>query len=232
MTNNSGATIDIAELFESHESDRFSLHSRHLNEQMVRVLRTIGYDVGFCKGTGQYLYDRKGDRYLDLLSGFGVFALGRNHPAIRAALKSALDADLPNLVQMDVSTLAGILAERLLALVPHLDKVFFANSGSESVEAAIKFARSATGRSGIVYCNHAFHGLTYGALSLNGDEIFRGGFEPLLPDCVRIPFNDLTALEQALSSRRMAALIVEPIQGKGVILPTEGYLKGAEHLCR
>ena len=166
-----GADIDIATLFESREGERFGLHTNRLNEQMVRVLRTIGYDVGFCKGRAQYLYDRKEERYLDLLSGFGVFALGRNHPAIRAALKSVLDADLPNLVQMDVSTLAGILAERLLALVPHLDKVFFANSGAESVEAAIKFARAATGRSGIVYCNHAFHGLTYGALSRNGDEM-------------------------------------------------------------
>src|SRR6185369_1787610 len=126
------------------ESERFSLHTRRLNEQMVRVLRTIGYDVGFSKGSGQYLFDRKGDRYLDLLSGFGVFAIGRNHPTVRAVLKSALDADLPNLVQMDVSTLAGVLAQRLLALVPHLDKVFFANSGAESVEAAIKFARAAT----------------------------------------------------------------------------------------
>jgi ornithine--oxo-acid transaminase len=232
MTNNSDVTIDIAELFESHESERFSLHSRHLNEQMVRVLRTIGYDVGFCKGTGQYLYDRKGDRYLDLLSGFGVFAVGRNHPAIRAALKSALDADLPNLVQMDVSALAGILAERLLALVPHLDKVFFANSGAESVEAAMKFARAATGRSGIAYCSHAFHGLTYGALSLNGDEVFRRGFEPLIPDCVCVPFNDLAALEKVLATRRIAAFVVEPIQGKGVILPDEDYLRGVQELCR
>ena len=229
---NSEADIDVAALFESHESERFSLHSRHLNEQMVRVLRTIGYDVGFCKGRGQYLYDRDGNRYLDMLSGFGVFALGRNHAAIRAALKSVLDADLPNLVQMDVSTLAGLLAERLLALVPHLDKVFFANSGAESVEAAIKFARAATGRSGIAYCSHAFHGLTYGALSLNGDETFRRGFEPLLPDCVCVPFNDLTALDRALSSRRMAAFVVEPIQGKGVILPDDDYLKGVQDLCR
>jgi len=229
---NSGADIDVAELFESHETERFGLHSRHLNEQMVRVLRTIGYDVGFCKGRGQYLYDRDDNRYLDMLSGFGVFALGRNHPAIRAALKSVLDADLPNLVQMDVSTLAGLLAERLLARVPHLDKVFFANSGAESVEAAIKFARAATGRSGIAYCSHAFHGLTYGALSLNGDETFRRGFEPLLPDCVCVPFNDLAALDRALSSRRMAAFVVEPIQGKGVILPDDDYLKGVQDLCR
>src|SRR5207244_5023536 len=151
--------IDIAALFDSHESERFSLHTRRLNEQMVRVLKTIGYDVGFCKGRGQYLYDRSGHRYLDLLSGFGVFALGRNHKTVRAALRSVIDADLPNLVQMDVSTLAGLLADRLLAYVPHLDKVFFANSGAESVEAAVKFPRSATGRSGIAYCSHAFHGL-------------------------------------------------------------------------
>jgi len=232
MTMNSGAGTDIAALFEAHEADRFDLYRRRLNEQMVRVLKTIGYDVGFCKGQGQYLYDRKGDRYLDLLSGFGVFALGRNHATIRAALRSVIDADLPNLVQMDVSTLAGLLADRLLALVPHLDKAFFANSGAESVEAAIKFARAATGRSGIAYCSHAFHGLTYGALSLNGDETFRRGFEPLVPDCVCVPFNDLAALDRALSSRRIAAFVLEPIQGKGVILPDEDYLRGVQDLCR
>ena len=223
---------DIAGLFAEREADRYQLHSRHLNEQMVRVLRTIGYDVGFCKGQGQYLYDRDGSRYLDLLSGFGVFAIGRNHPVVRDALKSALDADLPNLVQLDVPTLAGVLAEKLLAYTPYLEKVFFANSGAEAVEAAIKFARGATGRQGIVHCDHAFHGLTYGALSLNGDDMFRAGFGPLLPDCVSVPFNDLAALEQALSSRNVAAFIVEPIQGKGVNLPSDGYLKSAAELCR
>ena len=223
---------DIAGLFAEREADRYQLHSRHLNEQMVRVLRTIGYDVGFCKGQGQYLYDREGSRYLDLLSGFGVFAIGRNHPVVRDALKSALDADLPNLVQLDVPTLAGVLAEKLLAHTPYLEKVFFANSGAEAVEAAIKFARGATGRQGIVHCDHAFHGLTYGALSLNGDDMFRAGFGPLLPDCVSVPFDDLAALEQALSSRNVAAFIVEPIQGKGVNLPSDGYLKSAAELCR
>jgi ornithine--oxo-acid transaminase len=225
-------TRDIADLFAQRERERYELHLRHLNGQMVKVLRTIGYDVGFCRGSGQYLYDREGTRYLDLLSGFGVFAIGRNHPVLRDALKSVLDSELPNLVQLDVSTLAGILAERLLARVPYADKVFFANSGAEVVEAAIKFARMATGRPGIVYCDHAFHGLSYGALSLNGDNIFRGGFEPLLPDCVRIPFNDLAALEEALHSRQMAAFIVEPIQGKGVVLPSDDYLKAAAELCR
>jgi ornithine--oxo-acid transaminase len=224
--------LDVSELFVERQAQRSSLHARHLNEQLVRVLKTIGYDVGFQKGQGQYLFDRDGARYLDLLSGFGVFAIGRNHPALRHALKSVLDADFPNLVQLDVSTLAGVLAERLLEHVPYLDKVFFANSGAETVEAAIKFARGATGRPGIVSCSHSFHGLSYGALSLMDDANFRGGFEPLLPGCTQVPFNDLAALEQALSSRQVAAFIVEPIQGKGVNLPTDEFLPGALALCR
>ncbi len=219
-------------MFVEREHDRYSMHASHLNEQMVRVLRTIGYDVGFCRGSGQYLFDRRDVRYLDLLSGFGVFAIGRNHPTLREALTNVLASELPNLVQLDVSTLAGILAERLLGYVPYLDKVFFTNSGAEAVEAAMKFARAATGRPGIVYCDHAFHGLTYGALSLNGDANFRDGFEPLLPGCTRVPFNDLPALERALAACDIAAFIIEPIQGKGVNLPSEGYLKEAANLCR
>ena len=225
-------SLDVAKLYADSEADRFATHTRHLNEQMVRVLKTLGYDVGFCRGTGQYLFDRKGAKYLDLLSGYGVFAIGRNHPALRDALKSVLDAELPGLVQFDVSPLAGLLAQRLLGHMPYLDKVFFANSGTEAVEAAIKFARAATGRPGIVHCEHSFHGLTYGALSLNGDAVFRSGFEPLLPDCSAVPFNDLAALERALASRNAAAFIVEPIQGKGVNLPDDGYLREAAALCR
>src|ERR1700749_3959042 len=226
------SNLDVSEMFVEREGQRSSMHSRHLNEQLVRVLKTIGYDVGFQKGQGQYLFDRDGARYLDLLSGFGVFAIGRNHPVLRDALKSVLDSDLPNLVQLDVSTLAGVLAERLLEFVPYLDKVFFSNSGAECVEAAIKFARSATDRPGIVYCGHAYHGLSYGALSLTEDANSRGGFEPLLPGCTSVPFNDLAALEQALSSREVAAFIVEPIQGKGVNMPTDEFLPGAAALCK
>lgn len=223
---------DVASLFAEREADRYALHTKYLNEQMVRLLRTIGFDVGFRRGTGSYLYDRDDVRYLDLLGGFGVFALGRNHPRVREALIQVLNADLPNLVQLDVPALAGILAERLLGFVPFLDKVFFANSGAEAVEASIKFAHAATGRRQLVYCAHAFHGLSYGALSLNGDAIFRKGLGPLLPDCVEIPFNDLDALERALAPHQAAAFIVEPIQGKGVNMPDDGYLEGALALCR
>src|SRR6202000_2353735 len=224
--------LDVSEMFVDRQSQRSSMHTRHLNEQLVRVLKTIGYDVGFQKGQGQYLFDRDGARYLDLLSGFGVFAIGRNHPALRQALKSVLDSDLPNLVQLDVSTFAGVLAERLLEYAPYLDKVFFSNSGAECVEAAVKFARGATGRPGIVYCSHGYHGLTYGALSLTDDSNFRGGFEPLLPGCTSIPFNDLVSLEQALSSREGAPFFLEPIQGKGVNMPSDEFLPGAAALCR
>jgi ornithine--oxo-acid transaminase len=225
-------SLDIARLFAEREQERYGLHTRYLNEQMVRLLRTIGFDRAYQQGRGQYLFDRQGQQYLDLLSGWGVFAIGRNHPVVREALKKLLDGDFPNLVQLDVSVLAAVLAERLLRHVPYLEKVFFANSGTESVEAALKFARAATGRAGVVYCSHAFHGLTYGALSLNGDAIFRSGFGPLLPECNEIPFGDLDALERALSSRRVAAFIVEPIQGKGVIIPPDEFLPDALALCR
>ena len=225
-------TFDIGSMLAEREPERYSLHTAHLNEMMVKVLQTIGYDVGFRSGHGQYLFDRTGTRYLDLLSGWGVFGVGRNHPTLRDALKSVLGSDLPNLVQMDVPVLAGLLAERLLQHVPFLDKVFFANSGSEAVEAAIKFARCATGRPGIVYCDHAFHGLSYGSLSLTGDNTFRDGFGPLLPGCAEVPFNDLAALDEALSRRDVAAFVVEPIQGKGVNIPDDDYLSGAQALCR
>ncbi len=225
-------SLEIERLFAEVEADRYVLHTRYLNEQMVRVLKTIGFDRAYQRGKGQYLYDRDGQQYLDLLSGWGVVALGRNHPVVCNTLKKVLDSEFPNLVQMDVSVLAGGLAERLLRYVPYLEKVFFTNSGTESVETSLKFARAATGRDGIVYCSHAFHGLTYGSLSVNGDEIFRSGFGPLLPGCVEVPFNDLVALERALASKTIAAFIVEPIQGKGVTVPADDYLRSALELCR
>lgn len=226
-------SFSIAELFNHHFEEKFALHEQHLNNQMVRVLKTIGYDRNYKKALGQYLYDEDNNEYLDLLSGFGVFAIGRNHPTVINALKETLTLELPNLVQMDVSLLSGLLAEKILATTPdNLNKMFFSNSGTEAVEAAIKFARYTTKRSRIVHCEHSFHGLTLGSLSLNGEEIFREGFGPLLPDCEAIPFNDLEALEKALSNKDVAAFIVEPIQGKGVNVPDDNYLPEVERLCK
>ncbi|WP_243373277.1 aspartate aminotransferase family protein [Microvirga solisilvae] len=225
-------TIDLREIFDQNEADRYALHARHLNKHLVRHLASIGYDTSFTRGQGAYLYDRDGEEYLDLLAGWGVFAVGRNHPTIKAALKSAIDSDLPNLVQMDVSVLAGVLAKKLLAHVPYLDRAFFANSGAETVEAAIKLARAATGRSRIVYCSDAFHGLTYGALSMNGSDVYRNGFGSLLPDFTEVPFNDLEALERALKDSDVAAFVVEPIQGASVKIPSDDYLPSAASLCK
>ena len=223
----------IAELLEARRGENFSLHESFLNAQMVKVLKTIGYDRIYTNAQGQYLYDEDGNEYLDLLSGFGVFAIGRNHPQVIAALQQVLQAQLPDLVQMDVSLLSGILAEKILALSPlSLDRMFFCNSGAEAVEAAIKFSRYATGRSNILHCDHSFHGLTLGALSLMGEDIFREGFGPLLPGCNSVPFNDLVALDEALSRKDVAAFIVEPIQGKGVNLPDDNYLPEVARLCR
>ena len=226
-------SFSIADLFSQHFDKKFSLHEQHLNNQMVRVLRTIGYDRNYKRAIGQYLYDEDNNEYLDLLSGFGVFAVGRNHPTVVAALRETLALELPNLVQMDVSLLSGLLAEKILETTPdNLSKIFFCNSGTESVEAAIKFARYVTKRENVVFCDHSFHGLTIGALSLNGEQIFREGFGPLLPGCNSVPFNDLEALEQALSKNDVAAFIVEPIQGKGVNVPDDNYLPGVERLCK
>lgn len=226
-------SFSISDLFSKHFESKFDLHEQYLNHQMVRVLRTIGYDRNYKRAVGQYLYDQDNNEYLDLLSGFGVFAIGRNHPTVIAALQETLTLELPNLVQMDVSLLSGLLAKEILATTSgNIDRMFFCNSGTEAVEAAIKFARYTTKRPRILHCEHSFHGLTLGALSLNGEEIFREGFGPLLSDCHAVPFNDLEALEKALNNKDVAAFFVEPIQGKGVNLPDDNYLPEVERLCK
>ncbi|HEY3477866.1 MAG TPA: aspartate aminotransferase family protein, partial [Streptomyces sp.] len=136
---------------------------------------------------------------------------------------------LADLTRFDCQPLPGLLAEKLLTYSPHLDRVFFGNSGTEAVETALKFARYATGKPRVLYCTHAFHGLTTGSLSVNGEGGFRDGFAPLLPDTA-IEMGDLDALERELKRGDVAALIVEPIQGKGVYATPPGYLRAAQDL--
>lgn len=213
--------------------DAHALWGEHVNPQFVRVLRTLGFDRTWVRGEGAHLVDAAGERWLDLLSGFGTFALGRNHPAVKQALIDAIAADSPSLPAMGVSVPPGRLAEQLLARAPgHLGAVVFANSGAESVEAAIKLARATTGRARVVFAEKAFHGLTTGALSLSGGTEFRERFGPLLPDTTAVPFGDLDAAELELRAGDVALLLVEPVQGKGVNLPPAGYLAGLQALCR
>ncbi|MDQ1007018.1 ornithine--oxo-acid transaminase [Streptomyces sp. V4I23] len=221
--------FDLATLLARRGAERYELHARHLNHQLPRMLHTIGFDKIYERAEGAYFWDADGHEYLDMLAGFGVMGLGRHHPVVRKALHDVLDASLPDLTRFDCAPLPGLLAEKLLAHTPHLDRVFFGNSGTEAVETALKFARYATGRPRMLYCTHAFHGLTTGALSVNGEPGFRQGFEPLLPDSA-IELGDLDALERELRSGDVAGLIVEPIQGKGVLPSPPGFLRAAQEL--
>jgi ornithine--oxo-acid transaminase len=223
----------IRELLESRAGEDYELYARTINPQFMRVLRTIGFDRVWARAEGQYLYDRDGDRYLDLLGGFGMFNVGRNNPRVRAALVEALEAETPGSVQLGVSLLPGLLAEELLRCTPpHLARVLFTSSGAEANEAAIKLGRCATGRSRIVSAEHGFHGLTLGALSAAGDPNYTGRFGPLLPGFAHVPFGDVEALEEELRREDVALFLVEPVQGHGVYLPPAGYFERAQELCR
>ena len=221
--------FDLADLLATRHGEGYALAEQYLNPQLSRTLHAIGFDRAYERAEGAYLYDADGHRYADFLAGFGVFGVGRNHPVVIRALHQMLDAGLADLVQFDCALLPGLLAERLLAKAPGLDRVYFGNSGTEAVEAALKFARYATGRRRIIYCDHAFHGLTTGSLSVNGAAEFRSGFAPLLPDTM-IPFGDLDALAAELRKGDVAALLIEPIQGKGVHVVPPGFLAAAATL--
>jgi ornithine--oxo-acid transaminase len=223
----------IRELLETRAGEDYDLYAQTINPQFMRVLRTIGFDRVWSRAEGQYLYDRDGNRYLDLLGGFGMFNVGRNNPRVRGALVETLELETPGSVQLGVSLLPGLLAEELLNRTPaRLERVLFTSSGTEAVEAALKLGRAATGRSRVVSADHGFHGLTLGSLSVNGDPDFVDRFGPLLPGFSRVPFGDLEALERELRSEDVALFLVEPVQGKGVNLPPAGYLEGAQELCR
>ena len=209
-------------------------YTAHVNPQWVRLLDVLEMNVHYerCEGAGLHTAD--GTRILDFLSGYAVHNAGHNHPRIIAALKEELDRHGPGMLQSHVPEIAGQLAAELCRVARgRVNKVFFCSSGSEGVETAIKFSRAYTGRSGILSADHAFHGLTCGALSLMSDPYWRGGFGPLLPGVESIPFGDADALERKLSTKRFGAFIVEPIQSEaGIRLPPHGYLARAQALCR
>ncbi len=213
--------------------ETFDLASRYLDPSLVDVLGILGFDTEYVSAQGSYLYDAAGRAYLDFHSGEGFASLGHNHPAVREVLQATLAADLVDGVQIHYSPLAGMLAEALTERLPQgLEAVFFASTGAEAVDSAMKFAHAATGRPRLISCESGFHGVTLGPLSLVGDEFFKEGFGPLLPGCARVPFGDLGRLEAELRSKDVAAFIVEPVQGRMVTLPPEGYLQAAQAICR
>ncbi len=213
--------------------ETLALAARHLDRSLVEVLRILGFDTNFTSAQGSYLYDSAGRAYLDFHTGEGFASLGHNHPDVRDVLQATLDATLVDGVQIHYSALAGMLAEALCARLPDgLDATFFASTGAEVVDSAMKFARAATGRPRLISCDSGFHGVSLGPLSLVGDDFFKEGFGPLLPGSQRVPFGDLGRLESELRQGDVAAFIVEPIQGRMVTLPPPGYLQAAQALCR
>jgi ornithine--oxo-acid transaminase len=213
--------------------ETLELATRHLDPSLVDVLSILGFDEAYVSAQGSYVYDATGRAYLDFHTGEGFASLGHNHPDVREVLQATLAADLLDGVQIHYSPLAGMLAEALAQRLPAgLEAVFFASTGAEAVDSAMKFARAATGRPRLISCDSSFHGVTLGPLSLVGDDFFKEGFGPLLPGCGRVPFGDLTALEAQLRAKDVAAFIVEPIQGRMVTLPPAGYLQRAQELCR
>jgi ornithine--oxo-acid transaminase len=211
-----------------------SSYQEYVNPQWVALLNLLGMNVEYERCLGCELLTKDGRRILDFLSGYCVHNTGHNHPYIIQALKDEMDRCGPTMLQSHVPEIAGELARRLCKLAGgELEKVYFGSSGSEGVEAAIKFARATTGRTGIVYAKSSFHGLTNGALSLMSDVFWRERFGPLLPDTAGVPFGDIGALEKALANKQQAALIVEPLQAEGGIqVPARDYLQKAQDLCR
>ncbi len=188
--------FDLKQLVAERQGENYALHQRHVNRTLVKVLRTIGFDRVYVRAEGATLFEANGRQTLDFLSGYGVYNIGRNHPVVARAIRDALELDLPNMVQMDCALLSGLLAEKLCEVAPpHLDAVFFCNSGTEAVEGALKFARAATGRSRILSLTGSYHGLSLGALSVTNNGNFQGGFGPLLPGCEPVKAYDLADLE-------------------------------------
>ncbi len=211
-----------------------NLYAESVNPQWVRLLDLLGMNVRYQRCEGCELFAEDGTRYLDFLSGYCVHNTGHNHPYIIEALKQELDRSGPAMLQSHVPELAGELAQRLCALAGGgLTRAFFCSSGSEGVEAAIKFSRAATKRDGLLFCEGAFHGLTCGALSLMDNPFWSEGFGPMLSGTKAAPFNDLNALEEQLKTRKYAAFFVEPVQSEaGIRVAAPGYLREAQQLCR
>jgi putrescine aminotransferase len=209
-----------------------SLYKQYVNPSFATMLSLLNFDKRFVQAEGIYVWDDQGKRYLDFLGGYGALNFGHNHPRIISAVEQV--TKWPNLLQASLSTFSAALAYNLAQLTPgKIERSFFCNSGAEAVEGALKLARAATKKKRIIYCEGAFHGKTFGALSVTGRRKYQEPFKPLLPGCEPVPYGDAEALEKKLQENDVAAFILEPIQGEGGInIPPQGYLQEARELTR
>ncbi len=182
------------------------------------------------RGEGACLYSEDGDEYLDCSSGHGVANLGHAHPKVAAAIAKQATV-LLTLFESFPNDQRATLMQKLTALMPGMDRVFFCNSGTETVEAAFKFARVSTGRTGIVATMRGFHGRTMGALSATWNKAYREPFLPLVPDFSHVPYNNIDALDKAVTEKT-AAVILEVIQGEGGVFPASiDFIEAAQRIC-
>ncbi|HDJ1440436.1 Putrescine aminotransferase [Serratia rubidaea] len=229
------AFVDAIIAQEPAREDTLDRYHQYVNPMMVDFLKLQHCDNVFRHAAGTQLFTGEGEAFLDMVAGYGCLNLGHNPQPVVDALKSYLDAQGPNFIQyISVPEQTAKLAEVLCHLAPgKMGRVFFSNSGTEAVEAAMKIAKAATGKPGIVYLQNSYHGKTLGALSITGRDKHRRYFKPLLEAMVETPFGDLDALRQALTRDDIGAVMIEPIQGEGgVHIPPEGYLQAVQQLCR
>lgn len=189
-------------------------------------------DLVITHGQGATLYDEDGNAYIDCVGGQGAANLGHAHPAIIAALAEQ-SQKMISCPEMFYNPQRAALEEKLIGIAPkNMQRIFLTNSGTESVEAAFKFARYTTKRRKIIATMRGFHGRSMGALSATWNKHYREPFMPLVPDFQHLPYNNLDKLEAALDDGT-AAVILEVVQGEGgVHLGTSDYLRGAQNLCR
>ncbi|OBA78094.1 hypothetical protein A9W99_03790 [Mycobacterium sp. 1164966.3] len=224
--------MTFGDFVQEHLHSSTHLAKRHVHPRLLHMFEIAGMDAVFTRAQGAYLWTDDGREFLDMLTGGGVYFVGRNHPHVRAALRDVLDMDLPNLTAVNASVLGGLLAERLLTLAgPPFQKVVFANSGSEAVDICLRFTRQVTGRRRWLYLDGAFHGRTYGAISLCGFAEMKSGQEPLMPTCTPVPRDDIDTLRRELAYGDVAALVVEAVQGMTCEAVSYEYLRAAEQLC-
>jgi putrescine aminotransferase len=216
------------EAFVDETADKYR---EYLNPTLPNLLKFMGFGTIGARSRGMIITDVAGEEWLDFLGGLGVFSMGHSHPRIIAAVREQLE-QMPLSIPILFNRKQAELAELLASITPgRIRYSFFCGSGTEAVEGALKLARVATGRTGIVSAERSYHGKTLGALSASGRELYKKPFEPLLPDCRQVPFGDIDALAGAVSAGT-AAVILEPIQGEGgVILPPDDYLPAVRELC-
>lgn len=208
-------------------------YTDHVNPAFIQLLGTFGFGRVFTRAEGMRLWDDQGREYLDFLAGFGAINLGHNPAELISGIVSALSDNHPNIMHVGPQVWAAELGAQLARRIPSLPVSLFSCSGGEAVEAAMKLARAATQRPGIVYASGGFHGTGLGSLSVMGFSRWQKPFRPLLPECHEVPFGDLDALGRTLKKQRVAGVLLEPIQGEaGVNVPSGTYLTEAQALCQ